>query len=110
MKDNYLLRFCRYFKGEDSNPFPPQTLRYWIWEFEKQYVNESAETRQLSPFLQDALTRYRRAGLSEFEKADGVPVFLKAVLYMLFLKGNELPLNNEFVRFYGEWKKQEVAR
>lgn len=108
--DNYLLQFCRYFKGEGSNPFSRPSLRFWIWEFEKQYVGASAETQQLSPFLQDALERYRRAGLTGFEKADGIPVFLKATLYMLFLKGNELPLNDEFYRFYDQWKKRKVER
>ena len=110
MSENPLLRFCRYYKGESTNPFPDPSLRFWIWEFEKKYVDESLASEDLTPFLREALTAYRHAGLSDFRNTDGVSVLMKAVLYQLFLKGNELPLIDEFVRFYDEWKKKEVVR
>ena len=107
-----LLKFCRYYKGEKENPFPV-SLRYWIWEFERRWVDDtlaSAQSEEGTPFLSDSLSRYRVAGLEDFAVDDGVPLLLKATLYALFLKGNELPLNDEFRRFYGLWKNEELER
>jgi hypothetical protein len=113
MSKSELLQFCRFFKGESQNPFSfTHPLRFYIWMFEQRWVEETLaaqEKQAVSPFLSDALTCYMAAGLSDFENRDGVPVMLKAVLYDLFLKGNELPLNDEFKRFYASWKSKEVA-
>lgn len=103
-----LLKHCRYYHGEKENPYA-LSLLYWVWEFEKKWVEESKHA-EVSPFFSEALSQLLRATGNSFDVGDGVPLYLRAAMFMLFLKGNELPRIEEFMKFYRDWKNGEVAR
>ena len=95
MEKNELIKSCRYYKGEDHNPYENGDEAAF-WEYERTWVDMMlAES--------DALVRswdeYSASGLADFEKHDGVPALLKALLYSRFvywLTGTA----SEFKNFY----------
>ena len=81
MKKNELIELCRYYKGEAQNPYKNGD-KAAFWECERTWVDMMlAES--------DALVRcwdeYAAGGLADFEKHDGVPALLKALLYSRFV-------------------------
>ncbi len=108
-KEDY-IKYCRYYNGENYNPFPPSLL-FWVWEFERKWVEEeilASINEEATDYLDDLLTRYRRAGLFDFQSGDGIPMSLRASVYALYLKGNELPSIGEFSRFYSKWFNKAI--
>lgn len=97
MKENDLLQYCRYYKGQKENPYKEQNDRLF-WEYEKYWINamlNKSET-QLSEYIND----YLREGYKDFEKFDDTPMTLKALLLNRF--DHWMPGGN-FKEFY---KKQ----
>lgn len=97
-----LLKYCRFYNGnlETSRT----SGNFYIWE--KRWVDaeyECRKTREMTGFLADCCDCYRRAGLLDFEATDGIPLSLKAVLYISFLKGEGYDIN-EFKALYYKWR------
>lgn len=98
-----LLKFCRYYKGEFSDPYEGKDdNKGLMWFYEQMWV-KSAE-RGLSPADSDLLEDYKAYGLESFSADDGVPLSFKAFLFGRFMHwqggyGMEIDRDN-FKQFY----------
>lgn len=78
--NNPLLKSCRYYRGESSNPYEGKDRdRAMLWFYEMCWVKNASLGR--SPSSSDMLEEYTAVGLRDFCKNDGVPVSLKALLF-----------------------------
>lgn len=79
-KKNY-LPFCRYYKGEDKNPYNGNAAAFWDYEriWIEHNFTENGKT-SLAEYLDD----FSRAGLALFEMNDDTPASLKALLFNRF--------------------------
>ena len=80
-KREKLINGLRYYKGEPQNPYENGDAAAF-WEYERTWVDMMLAEN-------DALVRcwdeYTAGGLADFEKHDGVPALLKALLYSRFV-------------------------
>ncbi|MCF0187933.1 MAG: hypothetical protein HUK04_00340 [Bacteroidaceae bacterium] len=102
-----LLQCCRYFRGENESPFK-SGIRHFLWSVERDWMEREfadAKAETMSDESSLFLETYRKAGLIDFEKADGVWLGLKASLYRLLQHWNEGAASVEdWSRFYSDWK------
>ena len=109
MKKRDLIAFCRYYKGEAVNPY--KTGRDPLfWEYERSWVNLTLDTvssgiksseRAFGSILDD----YMAVKLGPFNRRDGVPITLKAVLFNRLGKWSCLSMlefANEFKEIYAK--------
>ncbi len=86
MKKDDLLRFCRYYRGENKCPAPviekSESMIFQFWEAEQMYVNNSD-----SEFEKEVVAQYLEAGLASANL--DLPLFLSACLFAVFKKGSE---------------------
>lgn len=83
---NDLLKFCRYFKGENEKPFDGRNQnKGMFWEYERYWVLESSKRK---PNFSDMLTEYLNNDLLNFSFSDGVPTTLKSLLFNRYQKWN----------------------
>lgn len=83
MKKKDLLRFCRYYKGEEECPFK-NDHKARLWDYEKVWLKltlSSYENNDADKDLASMLDDYVSAGLSSFAQSDDTPATLKAILY-----------------------------
>ena len=73
------IKQCRYYKGEEKCPFGEGGDKAMFWFYEKNWLER--QERDDSFFLGSILGRYEQCGLTDFEKEDGVPITLKAILF-----------------------------
>ena len=78
MNKQELLSFCRYYKGEETNPYKGD-LRANLWEYEKYWLEESL--KEDSDYLSELANEYISAGLLTWTETDGTPSLLKALLF-----------------------------
>ena len=91
-----LLLFCRYYKGQNKNPYEGKDEEN-LWEYEKfWYENTINEDSSFDYFLSE----YIRAGLADFCKYDNVPITLKSVLYNRYAQHNEMFKIEEYKEWY----------
>ena len=104
-KNNELLQFCRYYKGEDKCPFDDKRCRWW--EYEKKWVEFTTsvyQTNQSNYILDISIEEYISNNMQDFEKSDGVPLSLKALLYNRYYYWNQ---GGDFKKWYlNEYKKE----
>lgn len=114
MEKEELIKHCRYYKGEQINPYNEEPLegegydnmRAKAWFFEKLLVvnidNEEC----------DLLDRWKQEYLYLTDYGcgivDEVPECLKACVLGLYLHRNELPQPEEFEPFYNSWKHKQL--
>lgn len=102
--NNTLLKSCRYYKGESSNPYEGEDRdKAMLWFYEMGWV-KNAE-RGLSPISADAVAEYKACGLQSFRSDDGVPLSLKALLFNRYAK-TEQSLKDaveSFKKFYEKY-------
>lgn len=113
MNKDELLKFCRYYKGEKTQPYTGGTLKGIIWLLESWWVADTLETNEAGEIVDRAaetLGRYINDGLGSFEDTDDVPVSLKAYMYAVHLKDNELPQIEDFKKFYYLWRDKKISR
>lgn len=89
MQINNLIDHCRYYKGEDNNPFDgkdPNKAMFWFYE--KYWVdakNQSTKNNEAGRYkknlISEYLTEYNNNGLANFSFNDNTPVTLKALLF-----------------------------
>ena len=106
MADNKLLKYCRYYKGEDTNPFECYADdRRMLWFYERAYAN-STENSMLPEYVGD----YVAIGLGAFSEGDGVPVGLKALLFNRYAKTSYsmLSAKTPFKEFYLHYYPNEA--
>ncbi len=104
-----LLKQCRYYKGEKSNPFT-SGIRSILWVAEHDWVereNVDEKEEALSDKSSEIMAEYRSAGLLDFEKSDGIWIGLKAALFHLLQHWNEgIASHEDWQRFYKKWKDE----
>lgn len=102
-----ILGYCRYFRGEKENPFEGG-IKATMWVVERNWFVsylQMSESEQVSDDASFALDLYRSAGLIGFEEDDGVPLLLKAELYLLLQHWNEgVASVEDWSRFYAKWR------
>lgn len=74
---------CRYYKGEDSNPYKEQHAL--CWRLESRWCAMELEQ---SNILNEYKTEYIHSGLLLYSANDGVPIRLKALLLVRFYAQN----------------------
>lgn len=73
-KDN-LLKYCRYYKGEESTP---KNVNTTFWEYEQKWVEWMLNNDAI---LDDMVSVFVSNGLGAFEQKDNTPITLKALLF-----------------------------
>ncbi len=103
-----LLVFCKYYKGERSNP-NKISAAWYVWQVEKEWVEEMALDDVVNECLSNSLNHYISLGYSDFEKFDDTPITLKAMLFSLLEKWNEgMVTRDGFSAFYTKWKEHKI--
>lgn len=107
MTKEELLKQCRYYKGEDINPYNKavtegyDTMRAKAWYFEMLLCSNL--NKETQPFSDSHYLEYTDA-YAGFRIEDDLPLCLKDCVLMMFLHKNELPMPDEFQQFYKRWK------
>lgn len=91
-----LLTHCRHYTGTDNNK-PKEGDDLICWTAEQAWISRTSEEHEDDVFDLDA---YIHAGLKDFQKYDGFPVTLKAMLFSFFCKLNERVDAEGFKTFY----------
>jgi len=92
-KSDY-LQFCRYYKGENDNPFDGKDgTKAMLWFYERVWIDEMQEIakdkeQKESHSSFDYLDEYLNYGLADFEKMDNIPISLKALLFNRYAKSS----------------------
>lgn len=82
MDKKELLKFCRYYKGEDDCHFKEQN-KSMLWFYERAWVYEmSNDSKDLYIYIEE----YIRHGLRTFEMFNNIPLTLKALLFNRFAR------------------------
>lgn len=112
-KERYLSQ-CRYYKGEQTNPYDiPKykgTDKALIWFYESRWFEMVMENAN-HPLLVEYTFDYRTHGLTHFSESDGVPISLKALLlnryyhYDGYLPNNPVSFKEWYQKYYSEQSK-----
>lgn len=91
MDEKELIQVCRFYKGEDENPFEGKNTGNGnagiLWFYERHWVKIIlGDPNNRHPFG-IYVDEYIHCGLEDFEKEDGTPLTLKALLFDRFAKG-----------------------
>lgn len=98
MKD--LIKYCRYYKGEDEIPLEiSKNGDGMFWFYEKLWV----EREDLHGDDTRNMIEYIRSGLEDFRKEDDVPITLKALLFNRHSHWGGGYGTDEDVKYFKEW-------
>ncbi|MDH6308104.1 hypothetical protein M2451_002623 [Dysgonomonas sp. PFB1-18] len=78
MDKQQLIQKCRYYKGEKENPFTENQNKNMFWFYESKWVEMSLNSSDL---FSSYIDEYNAAWLYDFERKDGTPQTLKALLF-----------------------------
>lgn len=78
-KKKYLIQECRYYNGEDEDPFDEEPDASTAWRYEQWYVENYPKPDEKSHFKE--LVSYYCSIFGDFESGDGTPVELKALFW-----------------------------
>lgn len=93
MNKDDLLKFCRYYHGENENPFRPVD-KSLLWDYERKWVEMTQSSlsknrdSESTDVFGDMLDDYVNAGLAQFESHDDTPATLKALIFNRFCYWN----------------------
>lgn len=105
-----LLPFCRYYKGEEENPFKGGNDALF-WDYERKWIEFTLEAYKNgdNSILGTYINEYVSAGLGQFEATDKAPATLKALLFNRYLHFTSYSIKEgakPFKKFYnGQYKK-----
>lgn len=108
MEKKDLIKFCKYYKGEEKNPYEgKEQNEAMFWGYESKWIdfNFTKEGREL---LADYITDYVSTGLAMFEMQDDTPASLKALLfnrYCHWSSGSMIDCVEPFKTFYKKYYK-----
>ena len=100
-----LINQCRYFKGEEENPFEAGN-ESMLWFYECSFVVDSLRKKtNRNNGLAFGLDEYIGCGLKDFRKGDGIPIELKALLFNRYARGcySMADAVDSFKEFYEEY-------
>ena len=81
MNKDELLKFCRYYKGQKTNPYTDSD-KAMLWDYERKWIVDLSNDYDFS----DYLSEYISVGLRDFSMFDDGPITLKAVLFNRYAK------------------------
>ncbi len=99
--EEHNLRYCKFYKGEDSNPFEGKDPnRAMLWFYERCWI----KTYKTADFA-EYLTEYSLVGLSQFEAQDTIPITLKSLIFNRYAKTYFTMLDavEPFKKFYKKY-------
>ena len=76
------LKSCRYYKGEETNPFNPKSIKYTFWIVEKIYATIVCNSEIEQENVGSAFSLAFPDLLEEYS----IPVYLKATLYTQYMR------------------------
>lgn len=79
-KRDDLIKQCRYYHGEEDNPFDGKDQnKSMLWFYESCWVRDSEKIEEAEDMgvYSDMIGEYIGVGLLDFQNADGVPLSLK---------------------------------
>ena len=96
-----LVKFCRYYKGEDDCPFKEQN-KSMLWFYERAWIFDMLRD---SDNLSTSIDEYIRLGLGQFEQFDDIPLSLKALLFNRYARTcySMAEAVEPFKKFYKEY-------
>ncbi len=104
-KEDTLLAFCKYFKGEDECPLTPKVgdNSRALWFVEESWFREALSGGD-APFARE-VEEYDSVNAGDGLPDDGRPKTLRARIFNRFAKGSYSLAEDakEFVEFYGLW-------
>lgn len=107
--DKTFIDYCRYYHGEDKNPYSNTDERSLLWDYEQNWCDMQ---RTKSDLMDTIMYDYNIVGLSEYESMDGTPVSLKAYLfnrYCHWSSGSPIECVEPFKQYYNEVYKKKTA-
>lgn len=104
MKKEELLKYCRYYKGEDNSPFDDLNLSS-LWFYERAWVEDIYHNRYNDTLIDE----YIGVGLGLFDQFGGVPLTLQALIFNRYAKGCQslAEAKEPFKKFYNKYYKRE---
>lgn len=103
MDDEALIKYCRYYKGEEQNPFDNiDQDKAMLWFYEMCFVIHGQRYD-----YDDYLSEYDVVGLTSFAEDDGVPIEYKALLFNRYSKtaysmmAAAEPFKEFYLKYYG---------
>ena len=106
MKESDLLQYCHYYKGERENPYEgkePGKSIYWFYEqcWVKFMLDDNDK------YIANISQEYEAYGLTDFEKIDGTPESLKALLFNRYAHWQSANISG-FKRWYIENYRNDI--
>ncbi len=105
MDNEDLVKHCRYYKGEEKNPYDTVDQdKAMLWFYEMCFVMHGKQYN-----YSDYLTEYAVVGLTSFAEDDGVPIEYKALLFNRYSKTaySMMDAAEPFKKFYLEYYGKE---
>ena len=103
MDKNELLKICRYYHGENKDPFRDND-RSMLWMYEKSWVMSCLKDKN-DKTIRDYIDEYVTIGLATFRVLDGVPTSLKALLFNRYARMYQslADASEPFKKFYEKY-------
>lgn len=102
MKKTDLIEMCKYYNGEEVNPYESKdNNKSMLWNYEKAWVYDSLNETDYTEMMND----YSEVGLLRFNTSDNTPTSYKALLFNRLSKGSQsivdsIPYFKEFYNTY----------
>lgn len=101
-----LISCCRYYKGEDENPYDEKEPEKSIfWFYEQCWVTFMLDDN--GKYIFNISQEYEAYGLTDFEKTDGTPESLKALLFNRYTHWQSANISG-FKRWYIEDYRNDI--
>lgn len=79
-----VLQQCRYYKGENSNPYDGKDQdKALLWFYESCWEQAQDKASAFAEYVSE----YKNYGLEQFNASDNVPMSLKALLFNRYGRG-----------------------
>lgn len=105
MNEKELLKLCRYYKGEENNPFDSvDQNKAMLWFYERAWFSAWLKKNGLG--FDEMIADYVGCGLASFESKDGIPITLKALLFNRYAQTAQSqrqavePFKSFFLKYY----------
>lgn len=99
MKKEELLKYCRYYKGEEEITNNQDADIYIIWRAERAWVQDFSNDE----ITQKTLNEYIAFGLIDFSITDNTPIHLKAFIFQSYCHYIERVDIENFKNFYTKY-------
>ncbi len=100
-----LINLCRYYKGEEENPYERKdNNKAMLWFYEQGWVIDTLRHgEEGGSCLEEYATDYISAGMVEFRRDDMIPMSLKALLFNRYMRGSMDGNTEPFKKFFNKY-------